>query len=320
MKDENVNEIKAIVAEIAKTEDGISKHQTGIATLTVTLIVAYYRLGKLLDTLPAATGSLRQARGAWLKRAVELCGNKDRVYQARDVYCYFDDPFHHATRVSGATGEERAKAFSGSLDRLKTLIKESKDGAASQRKREREREAEESEAEETVARQASAPVQGTASRYFVMRGEGEDDEDTEVNLAESVDAPVWPSVEVLVKTAGIDDDSHETRPAVATVPTSAVKENEGNRRAQLASDLIDLCGYDVQQAVLYLIEKHWNMADALKCLEGLVEETTMPDAPASQPDADATDDEIQTQRKKPARSKASGGRKCGSTVLAVAGA
>jgi hypothetical protein len=135
---QDVKNIKAVVAEIAQAEKGIAKHAAGIATLTRTLIVALYRLGSLLMALPGAAGHLRKARGAWLQKAIELCGTKDRVYLARDVCGYFNNPHDYIGQKSGNTGEERAKAFCGTLAELETLIKYQKEHEASVRKRERE--------------------------------------------------------------------------------------------------------------------------------------------------------------------------------------
>ena len=158
-------DIKDIVAVIAKAEGGIATHQTGIANLTKTLVAAYYRLGSLLMSLPGARGELRQARGAWLKMAVALCGNKDRVYLARDVADYFDDPLDSKVRASGKTGEERAMAFNKTLDEMEYLIRDKKCHEASIRKRGRE------QAEKAVNRQGAVAKEGSerhgkASRFL----------------------------------------------------------------------------------------------------------------------------------------------------------
>ena len=151
-------EIKAVVAEVVAAEKGIEEHRQGIANLTVALVVARYRLGSLLMSLPGAAGNLKQAKGAWLKKAVELCGNRDRVYGSRDVANYFDDPFDSAIRASGTTGEERAAAFHGTLAELEQLVRYKRDHDASERKRERE------EAERAASRQGTALVQGAVAR------------------------------------------------------------------------------------------------------------------------------------------------------------
>jgi len=311
----NENEIKAIVAEIVEVEEGIAAHRQGIAELTPKLVHGRYRLGSLLMALPGARADLRQAKGEWLKGATELCGNKDRVYNARDTFDFFENPHDPTVKGLGTTGEERAGAFRGTLAELEKLIHYMKVDATHARKRERERRAE--EAAKAVERRNDVVPQDTASRYIVLQSEDEN-EPSDVISAESAGIPVRPSVEVQVEPAGID--ARDTQTVVGTAPAPAMTEDENNRRAQLASDLIDLCGYDVQQAVLYLIEKHWNYADALKCLGDLVEEATMPDAPVRQSTKDATDDEIQTPRNKPALARNSGGSKRASTVLAVAGA
>ena len=57
----NEPEIKGFVAEIAQAERGIAEHQAGIMALTVTLVIAYYHLGKLLMSLPGATATLKKA-------------------------------------------------------------------------------------------------------------------------------------------------------------------------------------------------------------------------------------------------------------------
>jgi len=315
MDDKKINDIKAVVAELVKIEDGINKHQQGIAELTPKLVHGRYRLGSLLMALPGARADLRQAKGEWLKKCVAVCGNKDRVYVARDTFDFFEHPHDPGVRALGTTGEERATAFRGTLGELEAFIHYMKVDAAHARKRERERQAEEDA--RTVERRNDVVPQDTASRYMVLHSEDEN-EPSDVNSAESTGIQVRPRMEVVVEPAGVD--ARDTQTVVGTFAAPAMTEDESNRRAQLASDLIDLCGYDVQQAILYLIEKHWNMADALKCLEDLVEETAMPDAPASQPDADATDEEVQTPRTKPSRTRKAGGRRRASTDLAVAGA
>ena len=88
-------EIKAVVAEIAQAEDGITKHTAGIAGLTRTLVPALYHLGSLLMSLPGAAAGLKKAKGTWRARCMVLCHNKDRIYKARDVLGYFDDPSDH---------------------------------------------------------------------------------------------------------------------------------------------------------------------------------------------------------------------------------
>ena len=170
--DANETKIKAFVAEIVEAEGGIADHQAGIVILTAMLIVAYYRLGKLLMALPGATATLKKARGAWLKRAVELCGNKDRVYMARNVFSYFNDPHDSTVRELGKTGEERATAFRGTLDDLEDLIKEGKHYEAEKRKRERK----EAEAAKVVNRlHERVPIQGGAA--MISAGPIDDDEE-----------------------------------------------------------------------------------------------------------------------------------------------
>ena len=122
----DIKAIEAVVAEIAQSEGGIARHQAGIACLTKTLVAAYYRLGSLLMSLPGARASLKKARGAWLTKAVALCVTKDRVYMARDVFGYFENPLDSKVRASGKTGEERATAFNKTLDELEHLIRDKK--------------------------------------------------------------------------------------------------------------------------------------------------------------------------------------------------
>ena len=237
-------EIKAAVAEVMRAERGIAGHQAGIASLTPTLIVAQYCLGSLLLSLPGASGELRKARGAWLRRAVELCGNKNRVYAARDVTNYFDDPHDHTTRVSGQTGAERAKAFGGTLAKLEQLVKDKKDYEAAKTKRERERK--EAEAEKVVDRRESTAVQGAVARTAAKPS----DENDKYGLA-GVDQPA----------TGIADAP--ARPKEAGVLGEPANEDvEQDVRTIAASDFIGMFA-DVQQAVAYLIESRWNKAAAL---------------------------------------------------------
>ena len=179
-------EIKAVVAEIAEAEDGIAKHRAGIMTLTATLIAALYHLGSLLMALPGASANLKQARGAWLKRAVALCGNKNRAYMARDVVDYFDDPSDPDTRASGATGAERAAAFGSNLSELERLIKEKKDDEAEKTKRDREqRERQAAEAAKVVDHRGPPPPRRSSADRATTRRGGRARPSTEAHEPES---------------------------------------------------------------------------------------------------------------------------------------
>ena len=239
-------DITAVVAEITKVESGIEKHKAGIAGLTPTLIVAYYRLGSLLMALPGAAGNLKQARGAWLKKAVELCGTKDRVYRARDVFGYFNDPSDHVVRESGKTGEERAEAFNQTLDKLDYFIRDMKYLEADRRKRERE------EAERAARK--SAVVQGVTARA-AARPSGEND--GEPAPADGKSEP------------GLADGAARLDAEVEGEP--ADEEDEEDYCADCAREFVNVCGKDVQQAVAYLIRRYWNKADALAWLTAWVD-------------------------------------------------
>ena len=248
-------EIKAVVAEITKAESGIEKHQQGIASLTPTLIVAQYRLGKLLMSLPGASGELRKARGAWLKKAGELCGNKDRVYFSRDVVSYFDDPLDSKVRASGTTGEERAEAFRGTLAELEKLVGDKKYHETEKRRLERQREWREAEAEKRASRsRESTAVQGAAAR-MAPRPSGENDNSFEAEAHEPGSRTVDYFAQLReAKLRGDHDDEKEKR----------------DDRAVAASEFIGLFGGDVQQAVAYMIDHHWNRGDATSWLVGCV--------------------------------------------------
>ena len=284
-------DIEAIVAEIVKAEGGIEKHQAGIASLTAALIVALYRLGELLLSLSGAQGGLKQAKGAWLKKAVELCGTKSRVYMARDVANYFDNPQDSSTQKSGQTGEERAKAFPKPLCELEQLIRYKKDSEAATRKREREQQA--AEAAKVVNRRESA-VQGATARIVPPPDEEEKQDVRAVaasaknDLAEARDVePGAASVDYFAQLRQLREE--------ATVQTDHDDEKEmQDVRAAVALNLVTLFDNDVQQAIGYLIESRWNKADALAWLT-----------------AWAGDEQAATKaaQKKPARGRKPTGRK-----------
>lgn len=280
-------EIKAVVAEVVAAEKGIEEHRQGIANLTVALVVARYRLGSLLMSLPGAAGNLKQAKGAWLKKAVELCGNRDRVYGSRDVANYFDDPFDSAIRASGTTGEERAAAFHGTLAELEQLVRYKRDHDASERKRERE------EAERAASRQGTALVQGAVARvaagapeehdYFGLLRKMREEAGTAADRRKPA-AVQGAAARIAPRPSGENVDSLK---ADADEPESEVgngslqldagtqgepgdQEEGQDDRAVAASEFVGLFGDDVQQAVAYLIEQHWNKVEALEWLTAWV--------------------------------------------------
>ncbi len=267
-------EIKALVAEIAEAEEGIAEHRARIMTLATTLIVALYHLGRLLLSMPGASANLKQARGAWLRKAVELCATKSRVYQARDVFDYFDDPFDPDTRASGATGAERAAAFGSNLSELERLIRYKKDDEAEKTKWDRkQRERQAAEAAKAVGRAGkSVVVEGAAASVTAGLPEFSDLKRTRESAAiqgatarivpppdEKDDKPI--GAEAHEPESGLVEDPTRLEPEAQAEPND--KTENRDIRAVAASDFIGLFGDDVQQAVAYLIESHWNKAAAL---------------------------------------------------------
>ncbi len=276
-------DITAVVAEVAAAEEGIAVHQAGIASLTVALVVARYRLGRLLTALPGAVGELRKARGAWLRKAVELCGTKDRVYQARDVCGFFDDPLDSTIRESGKTGAERAAAFHGTLAELDQLIRYKKDHDASTRKRERE------EAAKAASRQGAAVVQDVAARvaagapeehdYFGLLRKMREEAGTAADRRKPA-AVQGAAARMEPRSSGEDVDffNADADEPESEIGNGSLQLDAGTRgaaddweegqddRARTASAFLALFGDDVKQAVAYLVERRWNKADALEWL------------------------------------------------------
>ena len=261
-------EIKAVVTDIANAERGIARHQQGIAALTRTLVLAYYLFGRLLLGLPGATGELKKARSAWCKRAIQLAGTKDRVYRARDICRYFDAPTDSKIRASGTTGEERARTFQGTIGELEQLIKSKKYNETEARRLERIQQWREDQ--EAANRRDLVVVQDTASRFMAPSMEEEDD----AIEPEFLDVQAEPVVEAQVPTAGDDDRIRkaEDNPKLPVADASIGETVEDDRRARVASELVDLFGGGVKEAVRYLIGRRWNLEDALKWLQGLVDE------------------------------------------------
>jgi hypothetical protein len=217
------------------------------AVLTPKFVLGRYRLGSLLMALPGARGDLKQARSAWLTRCVGLCGTKDCVYSARDVFDQFEDPHDHKVRDLGATGEARAQAYRGTLAQLEKLIKDKKYYDADNRRLKRRHEA---EAQESAARRPSA----TAGSHdaLVPVAAPHDEAPQAVRKAEIANAEVRPIVEV------------ERKPVV-TMPDQSFQN-------YAAWELVESSGRDVKQAVTYLIETFWDKTEALAWLVGAVEE------------------------------------------------
>ncbi len=202
---------------------------------------------------------------------MELCGSKSRVYTARDVCGYFDDPFDSKIRASAKTGEERAKAFRKPLSELEQLVRYKRDHDALERKRERERQA--AEAAKVVDRRESVAVQGAVAK--VAAGPS----DAHVDLFELLRRKRREEAERVAgrrESAAVHGAAARMAPRPSGGNVDSLKgdhdDQEGGQdhRARIASEFVDLCGHDVRQAVAWLIEHRWNKADALEWLTAWV--------------------------------------------------